>query len=156
MPRTRVAKVKNPWRVSDGLALLAELQTSAVDVAEDDDEWETLLLSRKRTRITLIELIEAIRAQRLAVGQQVGIFGFHGIVVLKRDVERLQRSREPGPHAHACAKSMVSAAEFGRSVGLRDNGHFLALIEFRLNNAIRRPHDCSCERAPAGSSPERG
>ncbi|SNX75139.1 hypothetical protein SAMN05878503_1381 [Cereibacter ovatus] len=30
------------------------------------------------------------------------------------------------------------------------------LIEFSLNNAIRRPRDCSRERAPAGSSPERG
>lgn len=45
IPRTRVAKVKNPWRISDGLSFLAELQTGAQKVLETDDDWETLLLA---------------------------------------------------------------------------------------------------------------
>lgn len=38
IPRTRGAKAKYPWRVSDGVALVAELLTRAVPVAEEDDD----------------------------------------------------------------------------------------------------------------------
>ncbi|KMK67167.1 hypothetical protein IMCC21224_112031 [Puniceibacterium sp. IMCC21224] len=40
-PRTRVAKVKNPWRISDGETLVAGLLKGAIAVAEDDTDWET-------------------------------------------------------------------------------------------------------------------
>src|SRR5690606_12796247 len=43
IPRTRVAKVKNPWRISDGLAFVSDLAVEATPVAEDDREWESLL-----------------------------------------------------------------------------------------------------------------
>ena len=65
-PRTRVAKVKNPWRISDGVTLVAGLEAGAVPVAEDDAAWETPLLARKRTGVSLADLIGTIREGRLA------------------------------------------------------------------------------------------
>ena len=41
IPRTRVAKVKNPWRITDGVTFVAGLRAGAVPVAEDDAGWET-------------------------------------------------------------------------------------------------------------------
>jgi hypothetical protein len=129
-PRTRVPKVKNPWRLSDGTAFVAELERSTVSVPEDDEEWETLLLARKRTRVTFANMINAIRAGRLPVGQRAGVHGFHGFVVPKKEVERLVPSHDvAGEGRDHPPVDLVPAAEFGRSVGLRDNGSFLSLIE---------------------------
>ncbi len=127
-PRTQVAKVKNPWRLSDGKALIAELSAKAQRVGEDDDEWETLLLALKRSGMALSEQVEAIRGDRLALGQREGVPGFHGFVVPKRNVDHLLKSRSM-EHAPTAPAGAMSAACFGRSVGLRDNGYFLALIE---------------------------
>jgi len=146
IPRTRVAKVKNPWRTSDGTALVWELQADAVPVAEFDEGWETLLLSRKRVRGTLADLIEAIREKRLPIGQRVGASGFHGLVVPKSDVDRLLRlPQTTQPLDNVNASSLMPAAKFGRSVGLRDHGNFIALIEAghtparqELNSKTRR------------------
>ena len=130
VPRTRAAKVKCPWRLSDGTALVAELEDRAVPVAAEDSTWETLLLARKRTAASMSTLIEAIRAGLLRVGQRAGVAGFHGIVVPRKLVERLVPTLElEGEGEEPNPSDLVPAAEFGRSVGLRDNGNFLALIE---------------------------
>jgi hypothetical protein len=50
-PHTQIAKVKNPWQISDGLALVADLSARATSVAEDDQDWETLLLAIRLWRI---------------------------------------------------------------------------------------------------------
>jgi hypothetical protein len=122
-PHTKVTKVKNPWRVSDGLALVADLSARATSVAEDDQDWETLLLARKRTQVSLVDLVAAIRYGHLAVGQRMKVAGFHGLVVRTRDVDALapshRRARAP---QGADIAGMTSAASFGRSVGLRDDG----------------------------------
>jgi hypothetical protein len=122
IPRTRVARIKNPWRISDGLALVADLAARATPVAEDDRAWEILLLARKRTRVSVADLVAAIRDGRLMVGQQA--------VVLMADVDALppSRRRATAPHDIDTAGT-TSAASFGRSVGLRDDGNFLALVE---------------------------
>jgi hypothetical protein len=58
------------------------------------------------------------------------VAGFHGLVVRTRDVDALAPShrRARSPQAADIA-GMTSAASFGRSVGLRDDGNFLALVE---------------------------
>lgn len=130
VPRTRVPKVKSPWRLSDGKALVAELEQRAVPVAAENGTWETLLLARKRTAASMSTLIEAIRAGRLPVGQRPDVVGFHGFVVPRKEVERLVPTRDvQGEGVEHHPPDLIPAAEFGRSVGLRDNGNFLALIE---------------------------
>jgi hypothetical protein len=129
-PRTRVETVKKPWRISDGLALVAELSAHSIPVADEDQAWTNLLAVRKYRAVSLPALIEAIRDGRLKVGQRVGVPGFHGIVVLKSEVDMIaapfQAVRDqvieeiPGN---------MAVAEFGRSVGLRDSRAFQAMIK---------------------------
>ena len=130
VPRTRVSKVKNPWRIPDGVTFVAGLRAGAVPVVEDDAAWETPLLARQRTEVGLADLFGRIREGRLAVGQRAGVPGFHGIVVRKRDVDDLALTLGTARTSDGDDPSgLISAAEFGRSVGLRDLGKFLALIE---------------------------
>lgn len=129
-PRTRAAKVRYPRRIADGLTLVAELQAGASQVAEDDTEWETLLLACRRTDVSLANLIRRVREERLTVGQRAGVPGFHGLVVQKRDVDDLSVALKTAENPDGDALiGLISAAKFGRSVGLRDHGKFLALIE---------------------------
>lgn len=138
IPRTRVAKVKNPWRISDGLSFVGDLAANATPVAEDDHAWETLLLTRKLTQVTLADLITAIHDVRLIVGQRVGSAGFHGLVLRMTDVDALPPSRPRAKASDAVAAvEMTSAARFGRSVDLRDEGSFLALVEAGHVPAVR-------------------
>lgn len=130
IPRTTIEKVKNPWRISDGIALVAELSTGAILVNKDDKDWEALLLSCRRREVTLSELVQSIRDKRLKVGQRVGVEGFHGIVVLKSEVDLMTVPLKRNPKASLDMLSgTVPAAQFGRSIGLRDGGTFQSLIE---------------------------
>lgn len=130
MPRTRIETVKKPWRVSDGLGLVAELSTGAASVDGNDATWETLLHACKRRNTGIVHLIDAIRGNRLSVGRRRDVPGFHGIVLLKSEADLIIP-----PEARVRAASevdlsdTVAAAEFGRSVGLRDGRVFQSLIE---------------------------
>ncbi|RBI67540.1 hypothetical protein DQW77_17540 [Roseovarius sp. TE539] len=130
VPRTRTETVKKPWRVSDGLGLVAELSTGAASVDGNDATWETLLHACKRRKTGIAHLIDTIRENRLSVGRRRDAQGFHGIVVPKSEVDLIIP-----PEARVRAESdadlsdTVPAAEFGRSVGLRDGRVFQSLIE---------------------------
>lgn len=129
IPRTRVEKVKNPWRVSDGITFVAGLSAGARYVAEDDKEWETLLLACRRAGVPLSDLVLAIGDQRLTVGQRAGVTGFHGIVVPKSEVDVIATlSRAVRDMVPEEIPGSMAAAEFGRSVGLRDGGVFQVMI----------------------------
>ena len=135
IPRTRVAKVKNPWRISDGIHFVAGLEKGAMPVSESDPGRETLLLARKRTQVSLRDQIKAIQDRRMIVGKRNGVHGLHGLVVRKSDVDRLRASHPMSSSSKAedlaqtRPPGLMSAAQFGRSVGLRDHGNFIALIE---------------------------
>ncbi|MEH6523184.1 hypothetical protein [Sulfitobacter sp.] len=94
IPRTRIPKIKNPWRVSDGTAFVAELLTGPVS----DNDWEALLLARKRTGVGLSDLIQAIREEQISVGQRMGTRVFTG------SSSKIAKSTS-SPH---CAQSPVS------------------------------------------------
>lgn len=129
-PRTRVETVKNPCRIPDGLAFVAELSEGAVTVADEDKDWETLLLARRRSEVALDTLVRAIREKRLSVGQRAGVPGFHGIVVAKSEVDVLAApARAARDEVLEEVPGSMAAAEFGRAVGLRDGGVFQAMIE---------------------------
>lgn len=129
-PRTRVKKVKNPWRISDGVTLVTELSDGATVVEDEDKDWETLLLACRRSGVDLAVLVRAIRDKRLTVGQRAGEAGFHGIVVPKSEVDVLAApSRAARDEVLEEVPGSMAAAEFGRAIGLRDGGVFQAMIE---------------------------
>lgn len=112
------------------VALVAELLTRAVPVAAEDDDWENLRLARRRSDVSMTGLVEAIRGERISVGHRAGVPGFHGVVVFKSDVDKLIPSRLTREKpVKMSLPGVMSAAEFGRSIGLRDRGNFIALIE---------------------------
>mgnify|MGYP003668569135 CR=1 FL=1 len=129
VPLTRIPGVKHPWRLSDGVGLVDELRTKAGCVDADNEEWETLLHTRKRTGVSLASLIEAIRNDLLVIAQREGQHGFHGLVVSKADVDILALADGRARSSEIELPGEMSAAEFGRSIGLRDHGNFTALIE---------------------------
>lgn len=130
IPRIQVEKVKNRWRVSDGTTFVAELSAGAISVDSEDPHWETLLLARRRTGVTLQELVKGIRNKQMTVGQLVGVAGFNGIVVQKSEVDLMAAPRKRARNdVRDEVPGTMAAAKFGRSVGLRDGGTFLALIK---------------------------
>jgi hypothetical protein len=138
VPRTRIPSVKNVWRIADGEAFVAKLTARAATVAADDPSWETLLLARRRTLISLASMIAAIDDGNLDVGARQGVAGFHGIVVRTDQLAPLLTiEKRPDPTEGG---KLQSAAAFGRSVGLRDNGSFVALIEAGYVSAKERLH----------------
>lgn len=138
VPRIGVAKVKNPWRIVDGTELVSELVSMAVPVEQNAYNWETLLLARYRVKTSLSDLIAAVREGQLQVGQREGVQGFHGIVVSKSEVDDLPAKYLSGKSPEKMElPGVMSAAEFGRSVGLRDNGNFIALIEAGYMPAVQ-------------------
>lgn len=128
--RTTAREIKKPWRILDGTALVAALSEKAILVKEDDDGWESLLLARKRGGVAMVQLIHGIRDNRMAVGQRVGIAGFHGIVVRKSEVDNIAApSLALRDAVLQQVPGTISAAAFARSIGVRNDGTFLALIE---------------------------
>lgn len=103
------------------------MQALAIAVAAENPAWETLLLARKRTGLSLSKMIGAIEAGSLDDGAREGVVGFHGVVVrLEQLTPLIAASERLDPTEGG---RLQSAAVFGRSIGLRDNSRFAALIE---------------------------
>jgi hypothetical protein len=79
--------------------------------------------------VSLSKLVEAIRSNQLEVGQRVGVNGFHGLVVLRAKVDSIALAGSVSEGTGVELPGEMSAAEFGRAIGLRHNGNVIALIE---------------------------
>ena len=138
IPRTQVAKVKNPWRISDGVDFVAGLCERAKPVEDHDPDWETLLLARKRTRVSLRDQIDAIHDNQLTLGKRAAVRGLHGLVVKKSEIDRLHAAGLQDENVvKTKPRGAMSAAEFGRGIGLRNYGNFISLIEAGHTPAFR-------------------
>ncbi len=112
------------------MTLVTELSDGAIAVEDKDKHWEALLLACRRSGVDLAGLVQAIREQRLTVGQRAGVPGFHGIVVPKLEVDVLAApARAARDEVLEEVPGSMAAAEFGKSIGLRDGGVFQAMIE---------------------------
>ncbi|MCE6949461.1 TniQ family protein, partial [Cereibacter sphaeroides] len=109
LPRTLVPTIKAPWRLADGVALVAELQARAVPVAADDAAWESIQRARQRRGVAVGAIIAAIRAGELKAGRRAGVEGYDGIVVARAEVDRLAEERSV-----RLTPERPSAAAFGR------------------------------------------
>lgn len=134
IPRTQIAKVKFPWRVSDGLALLAELQEAATGQVKDDSNWESIQHAKKRTRIRVGEIIEAIRTRKIDFKIKEGVFGYYGVYISRTQVNELKYQIEIADSD--LFQNTLSASAFSRVIGLRNAdqlsrlakaGHFSAI-----------------------------
>ena len=133
-PRTAVPTIKSPWHPDDGLELVTELRANAVATEAGDENWMIIQLAKKRSRLRVGEIIDAIRKGTLRVGCRSDTSGYHGIVVRKDEIDSLAGA---GP---LLDPHLIPAAAFGRSIGLQDKGRFLALVSAGHTPAIRMTH----------------
>jgi hypothetical protein len=135
IPRIDIPTIKSPWRVSDGTALIAELDALAVQVAQSDNHWEAIQQAKSRTSLSVGSIIAAIREGNLQLGRRAGTEGYSFLCVLKTEINAMKRSLIPPEDV-----IFVSAAAFSRSVGMRGQGWFENLANAGLSPATRRPH----------------
>lgn len=129
VPRTRAPKIIARWRLSDGLALVSELTAVAQSISADQSGWESLQQAKKRKRVAVGVIIAGVRAGEMSIARQQDVAGYNGLRVRAVEINALAaRLRDGAPQA-AELEDTVSAAAFGRKVGLRDGARFLALAE---------------------------
>jgi hypothetical protein len=131
----RAPGVQAAWRLRDGLDLVAEVQARAARLAAGAAGWESLQGARARSGLGLDEILGAIRDGRLQVGQQAGHDGWRSFRVRRAEINRMAR-----PRGAPTERGMIPAGAVAREVGLRDGGHFLALLEAGHSPAQRIKH----------------
>lgn len=131
VPRTKISTVKSPWRLQDGLDFVETLGRLAPAVVNDDSKWEPIQQAKKRTRLSVGSIIQAIRDGRLSAATFEGLTGYRSICVLKTEIDQLAaQSTEVSATASKLPPDVVcSAAAFGRSVGMRENQAFQRLVQ---------------------------
>ena len=131
VPRTKISTVKSPWRLQDGLDFVEALIRLAPEVVHDVSKWEPIQQAKKRTRLSVGSIIQAIRDGRLSAARFDGLTGYSSICVPKADIDQLaSQSTMVSPKPSKLPPAVVcSAAAFGRSVGMRENQAFQRLVQ---------------------------
>ena len=131
----RAPGVQAAWRLRDGLDLVAEVQARGTRLAAGAAGWESLQRARARSGLGLDGILGAIRDGRLQVGQQAGSDGWRSFRVRKAEIDRMAR-----PRGAPTECGVIPAGVVAREVGLRDGGHFLALLAAGHSPAQQMTH----------------
>lgn len=135
IPRIDIPTFKFPWRMKDGLALVNELNAQAVPAEASDQRWEAIQQAKKRSGISIGSIIAEIRNGGLKIGRFTDIPGYAGFCVLKVEIDRKRQSKKD-----TVERDLMTAATFGRKVGIRNSGWFEALAVAGHTPATRQPH----------------
>lgn len=135
VPRINNSKIKSPWRASDGVAFVTELQAMAVPIEHSDKRWESIQGAQKRSDLSVGTIIAGIRACKLKLAQRRDLEGYAALCVLKEDIDRMKFLKQ-----EAAGGPLITAAAFGRSVGIRTQGWFESLAAAGHTPATRMPH----------------
>ena len=123
VPAINIPTVKSPWRREDGIALITELSGYAQQIDVIDPLWESLHAAKIRSGIRTGVIIEAVRTQQLQLGARAGQAGYAGLCVLKNEIDALIGAPLRPKHVQD-----LTVSAFGRQIGMRAKGRFLALI----------------------------
>ncbi|MHA3980094.1 TniQ family protein [Halovulum sp. GXIMD14794] len=124
VPRIDMKTLKSPWLLTDGTNLVAELQGSAVKQEGPDSAWETIQNAQKRSGVRVGTIISAIRSGDLRVAKCAAPAGYGGLLVPKAEIDKMVVSTAALP-----GDAAMSAAVFGRKIGMRNNNRFSRLVE---------------------------
>ncbi len=133
VPRTKVPKVKNPWRKQDATQFLADLQAHAIELNSQDKAWETLQLARTRSGHSLRDILAAIGERLITLGRCDN--GYHQLMVLKSEIDGFGKRVDPVEHL-----GLIPAAAYARTVGFRGQNGFISFIEAGHTPARRMAH----------------
>lgn len=120
-------KVKAPWRIADGLELVAELDALAQSVPAEDPGWEGLQFAKQRTGLPVGMMLDAIRSGRMLIGRDPDQPGYRSFMVLKAEVDSMAGER---PHIRRRDEAEAAgqpASVFANSVGMKRGGWYPAL-----------------------------
>lgn len=126
-PLTGHPKVKAPWRIADGLELVAELDALAQSVPAEDPGWEGLQFAKQRTGLPVGMMLDAIRSGRMLIGRDPDQPGYRSFMVLKAEVDSMAGER---PHIRRRDEAEAAgqpASIFANSVGMKRGGWYPAL-----------------------------
>jgi len=141
LPASAVPSVKYPWRLEDGLALVAELKALVQEGAVSSDDWESVQMASKRSGLRVGAIIGAIRKGMLRLGGLSGVEGYHGLAVQKAEINllALQGSAD-------AAQGFIPATEFSRTISRRGRDGFISLLAAGHSPSIRMtaPKDGAC------------
>jgi hypothetical protein len=133
VPAIDIPNIQSPWRRADGTALVASLTAHAVAIAPYDPAWINIQQAKLHSGLSVGEIVNAIRHTHLSVGQYVGQSGYSAICVSATEVD--QRAQRAGEKKFTAD---ITAAAFGRQVGMRNSGFFLAFVAAGHTPATRR------------------
>ena len=139
-PVIRHPKVRSSWRISDGVALLAELNELAIPLTTPAKKWESIQLASQRSGISVGELIAAIRIKRLQLGRNTDLVGYRSYVVMRAEVDHMAGDQ---PHRRRRAETIPSgelASTYALKVGIKARHWFLRLFEAGHVSARWVPH----------------
>lgn len=141
LPRTSAPKVAARWRLSDGLALVQELAAIAKPTPADPRGLESLQLAKQRKGIPVGTIISKVRTGDLSIFRQPDEAGYRGFRVRVTEIDAYSARIAATASPAAELQNSISAAAFGRKVGLRDGGHFLALTDagYVATQVVRHP-----------------
>ncbi|AXI47896.1 hypothetical protein C1J03_18920 [Sulfitobacter sp. SK012] len=122
VPRINIPTINSPWRKSDGIALVAELQAMAVRIEPSDKRWEGIQEAKNRSDLSVGKIIAGLRAGNLKLARRTDLEGYAALCVLKEEIDRMKSQEQ-----EAAGGPLITAATFGRSVGVRTQGWFESL-----------------------------
>lgn len=135
IPLASLQAVKSPWRIAGGLALVAELEARSRLVAAEDDAWECIQQAWAHSKLGVGKIIAAIRSGEPPVGGREGVEGYQAIGGPRQGYDGLAQAYLEA--LKSAMSAVMSAAGFGRKVGLRDKGYCLALVDEGYTPATR-------------------
>lgn len=140
-PRIGRAEISSKWQISDGIALVAEMDALAAMLTEDNPGWIALNAASSRTQQPVGKIIEAIRAGELQVARPKGTKGYSTLMVNEAEIlawhgNRLNQAKQ----RTSIVRDTMSCAEFARLIGVRDGRLFLAFINAGYGQATEETH----------------
>ncbi|TNJ46307.1 TniQ family protein, partial [Phaeobacter sp. B1627] len=126
-PLTKHPRVKAPWRLADGLALVAELHALMQPDPAEGSVWEGLQFAKQRTGLPVGAMLNAIRERNMRVARDPGQSGYRSFMVLKAEVDSLTGARPHVRRRDETAAAGQPASVFATSIGMRRRGWYPAL-----------------------------
>jgi len=126
-PLTKHPRVKAPWRLADGLALVAELHALMQPDPADGSGWDGLQFAKRRTGLPVGAMLNAIRERRMRVARDPGQSGYRSFMVLKAEVDSLTGARPHVRRRDETAAAGQPASVFANSIGMRRRGWYPVL-----------------------------
>lgn len=135
IPATPYPKIQSRWRLAEGIDLVTKLQAKAVPIYVDEVGWETLSYGRRRSGVRLKQIISAIDAGTIDVGQREGERGYGAICVRPDQIDGLELNAQKSR-----SEADLNLTAFCQAVGLRSTVKLRAFLEAGYSPATVRRH----------------